>query len=253
METGDRQRNRDRSRRAERAHRILDAAAALILRYGYNKTSLDDIAREAGVAKGTLYLHWRSREELFGALLIREKAELTRFFLQSVAADPVGPTLHGILKHSALALMRRPLIKAVLLRDLDVVGRLVHSEAFDSVLADRLTAFKAYLRLLADHGLLRADIDLDQQLYVVASIFLGFFLTEPLLPVAVRPTEEQRADLLAEAVRRTLEPEHAGLSEPAPAVAEGFLRYAHRASAAVEAQLQRALDSQPTRKEEHAK
>jgi len=46
-------------RREARAQRILDAASTLILRYGYHKTTIDDIAREAGVGKGTLYLHLR--------------------------------------------------------------------------------------------------------------------------------------------------------------------------------------------------
>ena len=45
-----------------------DAATALILRWGYNKTTIDDIARQAGVGKGTVYLHWNTREELFATL-----------------------------------------------------------------------------------------------------------------------------------------------------------------------------------------
>ncbi len=61
----------DRSRRQGRADRILDAAAELILRWGYRKTTIDDIARQAGVAKGTIYLHWKTREDLFMALLTR--------------------------------------------------------------------------------------------------------------------------------------------------------------------------------------
>ncbi len=59
----------DRSRRQERADRILDAAAELILRWGYRKTTIDDIAKQAGVAKGTIYLHWKTREDLFMALI----------------------------------------------------------------------------------------------------------------------------------------------------------------------------------------
>jgi len=51
------------SRRRERAQRILDAAATLLLRWGFQKTTIDDIARLAGVAKGTIYLHWKTREE----------------------------------------------------------------------------------------------------------------------------------------------------------------------------------------------
>ncbi len=46
----------------ERAQRILDAAANLIAHYGYDKTTVDDIARAAGVSKGAIYLHYRSKE-----------------------------------------------------------------------------------------------------------------------------------------------------------------------------------------------
>src|SRR5579884_3269032 len=62
----------ERSKREARAERILDAASELVLRWGYKKTTIDDIAKQAGVAKGTIYLHWKTREELFLALLTRE-------------------------------------------------------------------------------------------------------------------------------------------------------------------------------------
>jgi AcrR family transcriptional regulator len=47
---------------------ILAAALSLFGRYGYRRTSIDDIAREAGVAKGTVYLHVESKEALFRTL-----------------------------------------------------------------------------------------------------------------------------------------------------------------------------------------
>src|SRR5512133_3140740 len=103
--------------REARAQRILDAAAALILRCGYHKTSIEDIARDAGVGKGTLYLHWKTREALFTALILREKVAMAEDIQQRFARDPAGATLRGFLYHSALALMQRPLLKAVLLRD----------------------------------------------------------------------------------------------------------------------------------------
>jgi AcrR family transcriptional regulator len=43
---------------------ILDAAERLLARYGYKKTTMDDVAREAGIGKGTTYLHFPSKEEL---------------------------------------------------------------------------------------------------------------------------------------------------------------------------------------------
>lgn len=47
---------------------LLDAALKLFGQYGYRRTSIDDIAREADVAKGTVYLSFASKEELFRAL-----------------------------------------------------------------------------------------------------------------------------------------------------------------------------------------
>src|SRR5437773_10947704 len=80
----------ERSRRQERAERILDAAAELILRWGYRKTTIDDIARQARVAKGTIYLHWKTREDLFMALSIREAFKLGDDMKLRIASDPEG-------------------------------------------------------------------------------------------------------------------------------------------------------------------
>jgi AcrR family transcriptional regulator len=43
---------------------ILDAADRLLSRYGYKKMTIDDLAREVGVGKGTIYLHFASKEEV---------------------------------------------------------------------------------------------------------------------------------------------------------------------------------------------
>ena len=43
---------------------ILNAADSLLGRYGYQKMTIDDIAREVGIGKGTIYLHFKSKEEI---------------------------------------------------------------------------------------------------------------------------------------------------------------------------------------------
>lgn len=193
-------------RREARAQRILDAASALILRHGYSKTTIDDIAREAAVGKGTLYLHWRTREALFAALIIREKIAMAEDIKRRIARDPAGGTLRGLLKHAALALLQRPLLKAVLLRDTGVFGALARREQANAMSAEVLAGFMAYLQGLREQGLVRTDLSLHAQAAILGSIFVGFFLARPLLPDAFRPSEEELAGLMAETAHRALEP-----------------------------------------------
>lgn len=61
---------RRRQRRKEaRPGEILEAAAALFTEKGFAASRMDDVARRAGVSKGTLYLYFPSKEELFKALI----------------------------------------------------------------------------------------------------------------------------------------------------------------------------------------
>ncbi|MEO6890725.1 MAG: helix-turn-helix domain-containing protein [Ktedonobacteraceae bacterium] len=226
------------SRQQERAGRILDAAATLILRWGYHKTTLDDISREAGVAKATIYLHWKTREELFGALIIREKLAMAVELKQRIVADPVGATLGGILKHSALALMKRPLLKAVLLRDMDVLGKLAQSQHSRAAYTERMESFKIYLELLREHGLVRTDLSLRAQVYLFSAIFVGFFLVAPLMPEGYTLADEELAELMAEAAHCTLEPARAAPSEALQSASHAFLEYLDRRTV-VEEQVQR--------------
>lgn len=59
----------------DKRSRILDAAQSLFLRYGVKRTALDDVVREAGIAKGTLYLYFDSKDALFAAIAERLCAE----------------------------------------------------------------------------------------------------------------------------------------------------------------------------------
>lgn len=52
-----------------RVDQIADAALRLFARYGYKRSSMDDIAREAGLAKATLYLHFKGKDDVFRAML----------------------------------------------------------------------------------------------------------------------------------------------------------------------------------------
>lgn len=200
----DGQQRSEGSKRAARAHRILDAATALILRWGYSKTTIDDIARQAGVAKGTIYLHWKTREDLFRALLKRERLEHAKDFQQRVGGDPQGLTLRGITLHSVLALMKRPLLKAMLFNDMDILGKLAPGERNTPAYAERMAGFKAYLELLRQYGLARTDLTLQAEVHIWSAVFTGFLVGSPLMPAELTPSDEELAERMAETIDRTL-------------------------------------------------
>src|SRR3712207_5449951 len=50
--------------REDTREHILDAANRLLARYGYKKMTMDDLAQEVGIGKGTIYLHFASKEEV---------------------------------------------------------------------------------------------------------------------------------------------------------------------------------------------
>lgn len=52
-----------------RVDQIAEAALRLFARYGYKRSSMDDIAKEAGLAKATLYLHFKGKDDVFRAML----------------------------------------------------------------------------------------------------------------------------------------------------------------------------------------
>ena len=75
-----------RHRRKEaRPQQLLDAALELFVQKGYAATRAEEVAARAGVAKGTLYLYYRSKEELLKAV-IRDRLS-SRIRLGALAAD----------------------------------------------------------------------------------------------------------------------------------------------------------------------
>ena len=62
---------------ADKRELILAAAELLYWRYGIRRTSLDDVAREAGIAKGTVYLYFDSKESLNAAVIEKACADIT--------------------------------------------------------------------------------------------------------------------------------------------------------------------------------
>lgn len=199
----------ERSKRWERAQRILDAASDLIQRWGYKKTTIDDIARMAGVAKGTIYLHWKTREDLFMALLLRESIEASLDVLERINNDPEGMFLSNLMKHGMYVIMTRPLAKALLIQDTEMLGKLVRSgqEDIGLISQQKMIAGKGMVELLRSKGMLRNNHSITTQMKMYNAIFMGFMMGNQYLPDELQLSPEESAEAMAETIRLTLEPD----------------------------------------------
>ena len=71
-----------------RRHSILQAARAVFARQGYADTVVDDIATQAGIAKGTLYLYFPSKERIYLAALLEQARQLDADSRAAMSAVP---------------------------------------------------------------------------------------------------------------------------------------------------------------------
>jgi AcrR family transcriptional regulator len=146
---------------------ILGAAARAFARFGFKKTSVEEIAKDAGVAKGTVYLAADTKEDLFYQAVHREvrayTAEIAKLIDPRVPADQL---LIICIRAGLSYLDERPLVR-------DLIFGNHHLTMPDW--ADRLDELRQLgranvlelLRLGMKQGIFRDDLDVDE----VAKIF----------------------------------------------------------------------------------
>jgi len=191
----------------EREQRILDAAARLITHYGYDKTTVDEIAREAGISKGAIYLHFKSKEDLFEALLLRESETITERFYKLLDADPGGVTIFNIYRYSLAVLDESPLLKAIYTRDKRVLGDWVQRVRDTPAYTQALNISVEFVRHFQQAGLIRRDLDPEAVMYLLMALRYGVLVVDDITPKGVRvPTISELGETMAEMLSRGLAP-----------------------------------------------
>jgi len=78
---------KDATRKRSTREAILEATDRLLARYGYRKMTIDDLAQEVGIGKGSVYLHFSSKEEIALSHIDRI-IERLKDNLRSIASKP---------------------------------------------------------------------------------------------------------------------------------------------------------------------
>lgn len=191
----------------ERQTRILKAAAKLIVHYGYDKTTVSDIAVEAGISKGAVYLHYKSKEDLFEALIYREGEKVLDDLLARIEADPDGGSIFGLYQHAILAAIANPLIHALMTSDVRVLGDFTRRWSQTGMI-ERNNLFRQELvQQLQAVNVIRRDLDIEVTSYVLALIRYGFLTIHEVIPPDKAPPLDAVGKTLGTILERGLAPE----------------------------------------------
>jgi AcrR family transcriptional regulator len=152
--------------REERRGAILDAALEVFAARGYHHASITDLVEAAGVARGTFYLYFQSKQEVFAALL---DAMLLRFrgTIRGVDTSPGASSLETQLIDRVTGMLEaveaaRPVAK-ILFREANALeaGLQGHARAIEDAL----------------HGYLQASLDNGVRLGMIRALDTGVAAT----------------------------------------------------------------------------
>ncbi len=202
----------------ERKQQILDAAAAVIIRLGYDKSTMSDIAEEAGASRRTVYLYFNGKEELFEALLYREYMQYSLAWLEYIEADPRGGTVGGFYRALFHSVNSRPLIAAMLRRDRRVIGNYLRKR--DNIFAQMESGVNTsdFFHSLQAAGAIRKDIDAAVILHIIEMLSYGQLTIGDFKPLDQFPPYDAVMEALADMMDRALRPENGGNSKAGKAI-----------------------------------
>jgi AcrR family transcriptional regulator len=155
---------------------ILEAAARAFSRAGFKKASVDEIAKDAGVAKGTVYLASDSKEHLFFQSVHREVREVVGELSKLI--DPTQPAdqlLQDVARQAVMIVNQRPLVRGLFACDFHAqLPRWV--DQMEELRALGRTNIVEILRLGQRQGRFRAELDVDEVAKILQDLMIATYM-----------------------------------------------------------------------------
>ncbi|MGI9061640.1 MAG: TetR/AcrR family transcriptional regulator [Ktedonobacteraceae bacterium] len=172
MQTGTPHRPLKERQRQERADLILQVAEQVLAEKGYYDTSMDEIASRVGVAKGTVYLHFPSKEDMVFALFERELETFLLTVVQIAAASSTARArLENILHEMYQGLLgKRMQLLLSFYSNMDVRTGLIEKK---EQLRTRLEQLAAIISALLEEGKAGGEFDMLIPTSVMLSTFFS--------------------------------------------------------------------------------
>lgn len=158
----------------DKQDQILDAAARRFALYGFRRTVLDDIARDAGIGKGSIYLHVPGKDELFIQTVRREQRLMIEAAREATAGLSPRAAIQALVLRMLKWLDERPLMGRLMTGDPELgmgpdLGRQAEQACHDErLLYDHISEL---LARGAEEGIFRGDLSPEAAVTLIISIF----------------------------------------------------------------------------------
>lgn len=202
-----------KSHNKEREQHILNIAAKLFVQYGYDKTPVSEIARGAGVSQGTIYLHFKSKDALFEALLLREMQTYAEKWMALIDADPKGGTIGAMYKNSLYALSSSAFMAAIFKRDRRILGSYIRKPGSIFQQEQHKSRRYEFVKLMQQVGAIRQDLDPRVVAHVMNILAYGLVAMDEVMDKDDIPPTEDIIEGIADIMDRALTPEDGGNNE----------------------------------------
>lgn len=185
--------------KSRKRRRILEAATDLFIRQGYRKTSMDEVAREAGVAKGTVYLYFKNKTDLLIHAVAMEKFHYIGDVLDVLKGDrPPREKLREYLRSALLLVNRMPLVSKLMQGDRELMAAMGDWDAdMGGQVARIQTAIVGHMvrRAAAEHRWTRSESD-DRAKVIIGLMWASSFLSDERIRMGL--SQERFAEILAD-------------------------------------------------------
>ncbi|WP_033294877.1 TetR/AcrR family transcriptional regulator [Amycolatopsis jejuensis] len=212
-----------------KAARILAAAGELLVTRGSTGVTIAEVARRAHIGKGTVYLYWKTKEDLLLELLCRDFLDLADTLIAEITADPDLARPSRLYPRLLRNTAERPFVYAMQSGSSDLLGVLADDPRSARLLGnlgpDALT--HGVLPIWRRHHLARTDWEPADQAFVLRALGMGF------LSITEGRKDASVDRLCGAAVTALLGPEEATASQVEAAAAEGVQELAEARSAAL--------------------
>ena len=146
-----------------RKNQILDSGKKLFAKHGYYEINVEDILRDAHISRGTFYIYFKNKEDLFISILEKFLAEWEkRLELSTAEIDPhdLQAYYRVLVTHSFRFFRIDPYISNILVRVAPGTNELFepYIERFEQRMLEIIIN---YLQMGIDHGVFRKDLDVE--------------------------------------------------------------------------------------------